>query len=284
MTDRLTADGLTPLKHRGLQRQSPFHHQVFLVLRDKIQSGAWPEGKVIPSEAKLAEAFSVSRITVRQAVNRLAEIGLVGRKQGRGTWVLPNKAEPVMRMDASSIIEGLFEIGWSTTVRLLEHQTISAPAHIAEALDLEAGAPVLRTVRVRSSSGETFSHIVSYMQVETARNFTEEQLTHGSFVEILETQGLRLARARQSISAGLADPGLAEALGIDIGSPLLTAKRVMIDETGRKVQYIEASYRPDRFQYWIDLDRVNSGGGKGRASVVSGAGRVEPPDDASVAE
>lgn len=284
MTDRLSAEGLMPLKQRGLQRQSPFHHQVFLVLRDKIRSGAWPEGKVIPSEAKLAQAFSVSRITVRQAVNRLAEIGLVGRKQGRGTWVLPNRQEPVMRMNASSIIEGLFEIGWSTTVTLLEHQTIAAPAHIAEALGLQEGAPVLRTVRVRSSSGETFSHIVSHVPADVAKDFTEQQLTHGSFVEMLEAQGLRLTRARQSISAGLADPGLAEALGIDIGSPLLTAKRVMIDDTGRKVQYIEASYRPDRFQYWIDLDRVSSGAGKERAFVVSGAGRVEPPAEAEVAE
>ena len=91
-----------------------------------------------------------------------------------------------MRMDASSIIEGLFEIGWSTTVTLLDHQTIAAPGHIAEALDLESGAPVLRTVRVRSSSGETFSHIVSYLPTDTARNFTEKELTHGSFVEMLE--------------------------------------------------------------------------------------------------
>ena len=281
MTDRLSAEGLTPLKLDGSQRQSPFHHQVFLVLRDKIQSGAWPEGKVIPSEAKLAEAFSVSRITVRQAVNSLAEIGLVGRKQGRGTWVLPNRAEPVMRMDASSIIDGLFEIGRSTTATLLDHQTIPAPPHVADALGLKDGTPVLRTVRVRSSSGETFSHIVSHVPAATARNFTEEELTNGSLVEMLESQGLRLARARQSISAGLADPGLAQALGIDIGSPLLTAKRVMIDESGLKVQYIEASYRPDRFQYWIDLDRVSSSGGKGQAFVVSSAGRVEPSPEAA---
>lgn len=281
MTDRLSAEGLTPLKLEGSQRQSPFHHQVFLVLRDKIQSGAWPEGKVIPSEAKLAEAFSVSRITVRQAVIRLAEIGLVGRKQGRGTWVLPNRAEPVMRMDATSIIDGLFEIGRSTTATLLDHQMIPAPPHVAEALDLENGTPVLRTVRVRSSSGETFSHIVSHVPADTAENFTEEELTNGSLVEMLESQGLRLERARQSISAGLADPGLAQALGIDIGSPLLTAKRVMIDDSGRKVQYIESSYRPDRFQYWIDLDRVSSSGGKGQAFVVSSAGRVEPSSEAA---
>src|SRR5258707_7900312 len=63
------------------------HHQVFLVLRDRILSGMYPSGTLMPGEEKLSQIFRVSRVTVRAALATLAGNGLIERRQGIGTFV-----------------------------------------------------------------------------------------------------------------------------------------------------------------------------------------------------
>jgi len=61
--------------------------EVFKQLMDNIMSGKWPPGKKIPSEDHLAKALSVSRVTIRAAIQRLSALGLVSVKQGEGTFI-----------------------------------------------------------------------------------------------------------------------------------------------------------------------------------------------------
>ena len=73
----------------GLDRISPIplYHQIFLVLREEIESGASAVGTRLESEAAMCRRFGVSRATARQAVQRLADHGYVSRRRGRGAVV-----------------------------------------------------------------------------------------------------------------------------------------------------------------------------------------------------
>src|SRR3546814_12519694 len=64
---------------------------------------------------------------------------------------------------------------------------------------------------------------------------------------------VRVARAEQSISAVLAEPGVAEQLGVAVGSALLSLHRVVRDESGRPVEWLYAQYRPDRYEYRMNM-------------------------------
>ena len=72
--------------------------QVFEQLKDMLVKGVWKQGEKIPSENELAENFCVSRITVRQALQKLNVIGLIDTRLGEGSFV--KEAEPGDNMNA----------------------------------------------------------------------------------------------------------------------------------------------------------------------------------------
>ena len=72
--------------------------QVFEQLKDMLVKGVWKQGEKIPSENELAENFCVSRITVRQALQKLNVIGLIDTRLGEGSFV--KEVEPGDNMNA----------------------------------------------------------------------------------------------------------------------------------------------------------------------------------------
>src|ERR1700749_2740842 len=73
----------------GVKSDDPLYLQVVRALKDEIVSGVYPVGSQLPTEEELCERFSVSRYTVREALRRLREDGLVSSRQGAGTTVVP---------------------------------------------------------------------------------------------------------------------------------------------------------------------------------------------------
>lgn len=269
-----------PGKNRPDERlRTPLYHQVYLILRGKILSGEIADGCLIPSEAELSKLYAVSRITVRRAVKELAQEGLVRRRRGAGTHVTFQPQQGLISVDVKNFINGLFEIGKETEVRLLEFSIECPPPDVREGLRLEEGEKVQRTVRARYANGKPFSFIVAYVPYSIARDFDRSRLEKDSLVDLIEATGLKISRAHQTISSGLADPVIASVLEVDVGAPLLTATRVMFDERNHPVEFIRSRYRPDRFQFWIDMDRAPESGPEGEGFVVSRAGRAEPGGD-----
>ena len=77
---------------------------------------------------------------------------------------------------------------------------------------------------------------------------------------LLERSGAAVERASQTISATLASPDVAEALGLKIGSPLLSLTRVVFGPDGRGVEHLHALYRPDRYSFQMELHRAGEAG------------------------
>ena len=70
---------------------------------------------------------------------------------------------------------------------------------------------------------------------------------------MIEQLGIKLSRAEHSVNAVLADPTVAPLLGVDIGSPLLSVNKLIFDETDKPVEYLADLYRPDRYNYKVNL-------------------------------
>ena len=75
----------------GDNAPSKDHRPLFMRVRDglieRIQSGVWKPGQIIPSEHEIAREFDVSQGTARRALMMLVELGFLSRRQGSGTWV-----------------------------------------------------------------------------------------------------------------------------------------------------------------------------------------------------
>lgn len=237
--------------------------RVYLALRDEISDGRLSRGENLPGEQRLAENFGVSRVTVRRALEALARDGLIERRAGSGTVVRINGVEekPV-EMDFTTLMPQLVEMGQSTVARLLSFSYGRPPDYVAKALQLENDQRVQIATRVRSADDTPFSHLTTYVPESIARNYSENDLATMPLFKLLERSGVQINDAHQSVSAGLAGPDVAEALGVALGSPLLSLRRIVRDIDGNGVEFLSALYRPDMFRLEMALTRVGRGGAR----------------------
>jgi GntR family transcriptional regulator len=239
----------------------PKYHQIYLVLREQLEEGRFASG--VPSEIRLMNEFGVARVTVRSALKRLVDDGLIERSPGRGTvtvaqvGVRAGSAEPLTKsVHLTGLLENIVNMGLRTSVKVVRCEVLPASEQVARQLDLSPGALVQKAVRVRSTHEGPLSHITTHVPHAIAKCFGRRELGRQPILMLLEASGVVIGRARQSISAKLADAAVARLLSVDVGSALLAVQRQVFDVNERPVQWLQGLYRPDRYQYEMQLSRV----------------------------
>lgn len=71
----------------------PAYIKIHDAIKKDIDLGIWPIGSRLPSERHLAEYFTVSRMTLRQAITLLVEEGILERRIGSGTYVASHRVQ-----------------------------------------------------------------------------------------------------------------------------------------------------------------------------------------------
>lgn len=246
----------TSLKHlKPLLRSdtpTPLYHQLFGLLRERIVGGEIPRGQRLPTEFELADAFEVSRITAKRALDELAAAGLVRRQRGRGTFVTHSARVRPLKAPLVGLMEGLEVIARETQVQVLAFERVEPPPVIRELFGLPAGATLARALRVRRRQGQPFGHYESYSAIDDPR-FDGAALSQSSRIELFQRLGIRFARVEQTLSAAAAVASVAARLRVDPGAPLLTLERRSYGEDGRLFDLLLVHYRPDRFRYHMTL-------------------------------
>jgi GntR family transcriptional regulator len=234
---------------------TPLYHQIQLVIRERIDQGYYGREGMLPSEMDLSREFKVSRITVARAINDLAALGLVERKRGAGTRIVPREMPPAVPANIDGLLENLTDMGNRTQVTVLEFGFVLPTHDVQTELEVGANELVQRAVRVRSYNGAPFSYLTSFVPGHIGRNFDESDMAVNSLLSLLEKNGVKVGSARQAFSAVLADPKMAQALDVPVGTPLLAISRTVCDREERPVEYIRILYRTDRYQYRMTMER-----------------------------
>ena len=239
----------------------PKYHRIYLVLREQLDDGRFSAG--LPGELALMQQFGVARVTVRRALEQLAGEGLITRHRGRGTHPVERAAGAAARTAPArtaltGLLENIVSVSLNTSVKVMALATVAASAAVAAALGLVPGDRVQKAVRVRSTREGPLSHITTYVPATVARPFGRRELTRKPILLLLEEAGVKVGRAQQSISARLADAEVADQLQVAVGSALLAVRRVIFDEQERPVQWLHGLYRPDRYEYQMQLSRVGA--------------------------
>jgi GntR family transcriptional regulator len=240
------------------------YHQVYLVLREQLQEGLFAQG--LPAEIALAQQFAVGRVTIRHAMEQLVAEGLIVRVAGRGTFPTPaarSAAAQAAGVQArptrlAGLMENIVSASRATTVKVLDWRTVAASESVSAALQIEAGSPVRKAVRRRSSREGPLSYITTYMPQSLLAGVSRRALAGKPLLQLLEESGVELGRAQQTISARPADAQVAAELGVAIGTALLAVRRLVYDAQDRPVQWLEGLYRPDRYEYQMEVSRIGS--------------------------
>ncbi|HYO43513.1 MAG TPA: GntR family transcriptional regulator [Candidatus Limnocylindrales bacterium] len=222
----------------------PQYRQIELALRARLES--MPPGERLPSDDELCREFGVSRMTARNAMQRLAEDGLVQRIPGRGTYsVAPPAHRHADRLMAfSSEMERLGRVASS---RLLAREIRPSSEGEAASLGLRPTEPVVLVRRLRLADAEPIALETAVLVRRTAEVVMAADLETGSLHEALGAAGLVLRRGNATITAEAATAEDVRLLGVSRGAPLLVERRVIADVGGRPVEATESRYPGERY-------------------------------------
>lgn len=239
----------------------PKYHRVYLVLRQQLEEGRFADG--LPGEHALVQEFGVARVTVRRALEQLASEGRITRHPGRATRPVSAQAaegaapaQASARTSLGGLFENLVSMGLHTSVQVVSLETLRAPAPVAEAMRLAPDARVQKAVRVRSTREGPLSCITTWVPASVAAPFTKKELSNKPILVLLEEAGVKVGRAEQTLTAVLADAEVAARLDVPVGAALLAVRRLIFDADERPVQWLHGLYRPDRYEYQMQLSRV----------------------------
>ena len=162
--------------------------QVFEQLRDLIFRGKLPPGKKLPPERELAEAFGISRPSIKTAINKLINQGLIAQKQGQGTFVLSTESR-YMENPFRQVLEGeevsLYDL---LEVRLgLETQTVGLAAKRADTSDIRALETSLEAMLAKVDQGEAGSQedVAFHMNIAYATKNLAQVYLMKNFYDLL---------------------------------------------------------------------------------------------------
>lgn len=241
----------TPLDLKKVNRGAPLpiYHQIKDIIREKIRTGDWKPGGMIPSEPELSKYFQISKMTVRQAISALSDEGLLIRIRGKGTFV----AKPKIQRDLSYLTyftEQIRESGFVIETKLQRSEIVEASQEIAEKLEIKKGEPVIKLQRLREIEGSPFYIETCYFPHSSCQLLLDQDLSQHSIHYFIENQlGFSIDYAVMEIEAIAASPKQSLQLNVKKGTALLLIKQITFLSNGRPIQLVEAVSRSDKFKY-----------------------------------
>ena len=233
----------------------PLYHQLKAAILKDIEAGRWRPGDQIPTEDALAARFRVSKITVRQALRDLAQLGFIRREQGRGTFLQGPPLEEGPR-ELKSFTAEMRGHGMEASSRVLEHGLVPAPPEIARSLAVDEGSSLFRLHRLRLADARPMGLQTAYVPSALAPGIERVDFTDASLYEVLASRySLYPASARETHQAIAIPEDVAPLLHTAIGAPALRAERLALLADGRPLECVQSIMRGDRYRVVLDLTR-----------------------------
>ncbi len=215
-----------PLDSLTIDRDSPvpIYHQLVEKLTRLILSGALAPGQRLPSETELASALAISPMTARQALSMMEKHGLIRRQRGVGSFVLARMFDrPLDQL--VGFTQDMAERGIEATSRILRFERVPAPQAAIELVAVQ----------------EAY-----FADVDFPRTDLESV---GSVYTVLDHLGIHPTRAEEWIDAVSAQAEESHLLDIPVHAPMLRLRLLTWDADDRFVEYSQAVFRADLYQF-----------------------------------
>lgn len=229
----------------------PLYQQVRIDLVSMLQTEKLKPGNMLPSEQDLAQAYNVSRQTLRQAIGLLAAEGFVERTAGRGTTILQGRNRLKFFLN-QSFAQQMSDMGLKSHSEVLRQKTITIDNTSPINLQPKMGSSALQLIRLRFGDecpiGIQYTTIITDLCPELPTyDFSSVSLYHLLF----NHYQLPIARIDQVINAVLTDEWHMNLLKVPDNAPLLLVTTTAYLENGDPIESSTSYYRADKYEFSV---------------------------------
>ncbi len=231
--------------------RGPRYLQLSRYLEDAIGEGTLAAGAQLPPERNIAEQADISRVTVRKALSKLVEDGLVEQRHGAGSFVRGEVTRHEQSLSSLiSFTENLARRGHSSTSETLEAMLSPPSAEELLTLGLPGHQRIAKLKRLRSADGVPMAIETSIVPADILPDPT---VVETSLYAVLRTRGVAPTRAIQRVTATNLDAQDAQHLTVQEGDAALLIERTAYLDSGRPIEFTRGLYRPDMYDFVSEL-------------------------------
>jgi len=233
----------------------PLYLQIQRKIQQMIYAGKVRPGSRLPSENNLADQFGVARMTIRQALEHLAQENIIYKKQGVGTFVTEESEILMSKLAFPPSLSMLLKTnGYTPSSDILKKQvTDQIPGGIRDELRLQPGDLVLYTKRLRLGNDIPMAINHSWLPEKLVPGMADEPFVDGSIIKtLIERYQLLPSVGVEWVESTLATNREARLLQIPLQSPLLlmTSISTLYDDT--PIEYSKTLWRTDKLRLQIN--------------------------------
>lgn len=208
-------------------------------------------GDRLPSARELSARWRAARMTVRRATDSLVAEGLLVRRHGSGTYVVP---QPFVRvLGLTSFSQDMRERGQVPGSRLLAFGTIDADATLAAQMQVPVGERVVNFSRLRLGSGEPMAVETVWIPAALVPRLTAKDMI-GSLYELLAHRySIDMGGATVTIEPVLPEAQIRDLLTVATDQACLRVRMVDFDTQGRVIMVANCVYRGDKYRLTADI-------------------------------
>ena len=225
---------------------APLYVELQRLLRSAIERHVLAPDEALPPERELADAYKISRVTVRKALHGLVDARMLTRRPGAGTFVAARVEKNFATI--TSFTEDMLSRGRQPHSEWLSRSEGTVMPEEALALGLGPGSPVFRLSRIRYADSESMALEHSTVPKDALQSL---ESVGNSLYEALGDA--RPTRVLQRLRAVLFTAEQSKLLGIDAGSAGLEIERRGFASDGRTVELTKSYYRGDAYDFVAEL-------------------------------
>ena len=224
-------------------------------LIEDIASGRYPVGSLLPTEMELCTQFGVSRHTVREAVRRLQERGMVTRRRGIGTSVKANRAD-TRYVQSTMGISDLPRYVEDTRLVTTAAEELIADQPLADLLKCPPGQRWIKVTGSRYAGKDKLPMALTDIYINA--NYAGVRKLIGAmkvpvYTLIEKRYGITIVEVQQEIRAALLGAASAKRLSVKPGSAGLVVTRRYLGGDDRPIEVAVNLHPAERYAYSMSL-------------------------------
>ncbi|SJZ76807.1 GntR family transcriptional regulator [Pilibacter termitis] len=225
--------------------------------RNKIVTGFYKGGEILPKETEVGKEFSASKLTVKKAFDMLVDDGFIIKQRGKGTFVQEISPSEIEILAEANQFLGTTALNpkQNVTSQVFVFETVTVPENVADRLNMNPKGKVYKIVRVRQIDGFPTVLEYTYMPVTVIPDLKLKDVQQSIYHYIEHKVGLKISLARRTITARKATKDEAEKLQLEENDPVVEVRQIGYLADGTAFESSTSVHRYDKYGFEIVLHR-----------------------------